>query len=118
MAMLVESIRPVIEHCPEACRKHFLPPILSALFEQLDRKASTEWERIEERNKSSSEDDDLTNEMKDESILRQLTMASVMLVVALLEPPRPSMFCDILRFDKQLTWCTNSPSTSPRSTNE
>lgn len=90
MVILVDMIRPIINNCPEKSRSHFLPPILSALFEQLDRKASLEWERIEERSKAASEDDDLTNEMKDESILRQLTMASVMLVVGLLEPARPN----------------------------
>ena len=90
IVVLVEMIRPIIENCPEQSRSHFLPPIVSALFEQLDRKASLEWERIEERSQAASEDDDLTNEMKDESILRQLTMASVMLVVGLLEPARPS----------------------------
>lgn len=90
MAILVDMVRPIIDNCPEISRSHFLPPVLSALFEQLDRKASLEWERIEERSKAASEDDDLTNEMKDESILRQLTMASVMLVVALLEPARPN----------------------------
>ena len=89
MAILVEMVRPIIDNCPKKSRAHFLPPILSALFEQLDRKASLEWERIEERSKAAAEDDDLTNEMKDESILRQLTMASVMLVVGLLEPARP-----------------------------
>jgi len=89
MAILVDMIRPIIDNCPEKSRSHFLPPILSALFEQLDHKASSEWERIEERSKAAAEDDDLTNEMKDESILRQLTMASVMLVVGLLEPARP-----------------------------
>lgn len=90
MTTLVDMIRPIIDNCPDQSRSHFLPPILSALFEQLDRKASLEWERIEERSKAASEDDDLTNEMKDESILRQLTLASVMLVVGLLEPARPS----------------------------
>ncbi|MCJ1274120.1 hypothetical protein MMC21_001915 [Puttea exsequens] len=89
MAILIESMRSIVEGCPESCRKHFLPPILSALFDQVDRKTSTEWERIEKINRAASEDDDLNNEMKDESILRQLTMASVMLVVALLEPARP-----------------------------
>lgn len=92
IAVLVEMIRPIIDNCPEKHRRHFLSPILSALFEQLDRKASLEWERIEERSKAASEDDELTDEMKDESILRQLTMASVMLVVGLLEPARPSMW--------------------------
>ena len=89
MAILVEMIRPIIDNCPKTSRNHFLPPVLSVLFEQLDHKASSEWERITERSKATAEDDDLTVEMKDESILRQLTMASVMLVVGLLEPARP-----------------------------
>jgi exportin-5 len=64
------------------------------LFEQVDRKASFEWERIEEKSRSATEDDDLTNEMKDESILRQLTMAAVNVVVGLLEPSKNSMSCE------------------------
>ena len=94
MAILVDMVRPIIDNCPTNCRSHFLPPILSALFEQLDRKASSEWERIEDRSRTAAEDDDLTNEMKDESILRQLTMASVMLVVGLLEPAVPGKICN------------------------
>lgn len=89
ITVLVDMVRPIIENCPNKSRSHFLPPILSVLFEQLDRKASSEWERIEERSRVAAEDDDLTSEMKEESILRQLTMASVLLVVALLEPARP-----------------------------
>ncbi len=89
MTILVDMVRPIIENCPDKSRSHFLPPILSVLFEQLDRKASSEWKRIEERSRVAAEDDDLTCEMKEESILRQLTMASVLLVVALLEPARP-----------------------------
>lgn len=92
MAILVEMVRPIIDGCPEKSRRHFLPPMLSILFAQLDIKASSEWERIEERSKTDVEEDDLTSEMKDESILRQLTMASVMLVVGLLEPARPGKF--------------------------
>ena len=88
MTILVEMTRPVIENCPEQFRSHFLPPLLSSLFEQLDRKARSEWERIEERSRTETEEDDLTNEMKDESILRQLTMAAVMFVVGLFEPPK------------------------------
>lgn len=89
MTILVDMVRPIIENCPDKSRSHFMPPILSVLFEQLDRKASSEWKRIEERSRVAAEDDDLTCEMKEESILRQLTMASVLLVVALLEPARP-----------------------------
>ena len=90
MAILVEMIRPVIDQCPIACRNHFLPPILAALFEQLDRKASSEWNRIETRTRAASEDDNLADEMRDESILRQLTFTSVMMVVGLLDPQKPS----------------------------
>ena len=96
MAILVEMVRPIIDNCPKTSRNHFLPPMLSTLFEQLDRKASSEWERITERSRTATRDDDLTNEMKDESILRQLTMASVMLVVGLLEPARPGKVRKIL----------------------
>ena len=92
MAMLVEMIRPVIDQCPVACRNHFLPPILAALFEQLDRKASSEWERIETRTRAAAEDDNLADEMRDESILRQLTFTSVMMVVGLLDPQKASEY--------------------------
>ncbi len=100
ITVLVDMVRPIIENCPNQSRSHFLPPILSVLFEQLDRKASTEWERIEQRSREAAEDDDLTSEMKEESILRQLTMASVLLVVALLEPARPGKSNDDLPDDK------------------
>ena len=90
MAMLVETIRPVIENCPVASRSHFLPPILAGLFEQLDRKASDEWDKIEQKNRFSGGRVSLDEEMRDESVLRQLTYTSVMLVVGLLDPSKPS----------------------------
>ncbi|KAL8633297.1 hypothetical protein Q9189_001018 [Teloschistes chrysophthalmus] len=90
MAILVETIRPVIENCPVASRSHFLPPILAPLFEQLDRKASAEWDKLEQRGKGSEERASLDDEMRDESILRTLTYTSVMLVVSLLDPERPN----------------------------
>ena len=89
MSILVDMARPIIENCPHNQQSHFLPPMLSALFEQVDRKAIAEWERIEARNRAAAQDDDLTKEMKDESILRQLTMASVWLVVGLLDQSKP-----------------------------
>ena len=94
MTILVDMMRPVIDNCPVQSRSHFLPSILTTLFEQVDRKASFEWERIEEKGRTATEDDDLTNEMKDESILRQLTMAAVNVVVGLLEPSKNSRSCE------------------------
>ncbi|KAL8695366.1 MAG: hypothetical protein Q9218_000125 [Villophora microphyllina] len=89
MAIMVETLRPVIENCPVASRSHFLPPILAALFEQLDRKASAEWDKIEQRTVAHEERASLDDEMRDESILRTLTYTSVMLVVGLLDPNKP-----------------------------
>ncbi|KAI4193844.1 MAG: hypothetical protein LQ346_003811 [Caloplaca aetnensis] len=90
MAVMVETIRPLIETCPVASRSHFLPPILAALFEQLDRKASAEWDKIEHRTRECEGRVSLDEEMRDESILRQMTYSSVMLVVGLLDPHRPN----------------------------
>ena len=86
ISILVDMVRPIIDNCPHDQQSHFLPPMLAILFEQVDRKAIGEWERIEARNRAAAaQDEDLTTEMKDESILRQLTMASVWLVVGLLD---------------------------------
>ncbi|KAL8779897.1 MAG: hypothetical protein Q9213_006719 [Squamulea squamosa] len=90
MVILVDTIRPVIENCPVASRSHFLPPILAGLFEQLDRKVSVEWDKIEQKNRLSEGRVSLDEEMRDESVLRQLTYTSVMLVVGLLDPDRPN----------------------------
>lgn len=95
MAVLVEMIRPLIDNCPASLRGHFLPPFLSALFQQLDRKASTEWDRMDQRLENSSEDDNLADEMRDESILRQLTFTSVMVVAGLLDPTKAGEFSNI-----------------------
>lgn len=92
MAVLVEMMRPMIENCPLGLRHHFLPPILAALFQQLDRKISTEWDRMDRRVENASEDDNLADEMRDESILRQLTFTAVMVVVSLLDPEKTSEF--------------------------
>ena len=88
MVILVETMRPIINNCPDVLRYYFLRPVLSELFEQIDRKVSMEWDRIEQRAETGSENDNLAEEMKDDSILRQLTFASVMLTNTLLEPQK------------------------------
>ncbi|KAL8831732.1 MAG: hypothetical protein Q9191_000703 [Dirinaria sp. TL-2023a] len=67
MSVLVEMIRPIIDGCPAKSRAHFLPPMLIGLFEQLDHKASAEWDRITARTQSASGDDNLSDEMRDEN---------------------------------------------------
>lgn len=88
MTVLIDTTRPILENCPANQRVHFLPPLISALFDQVDQKTSAEWSRIKQRKSASSHNEDLAEEMKDESVLRQLTLAAVMLVATLLEPTK------------------------------
>lgn len=90
MSVLVDMIKPIIENCPATCRAHFIPPMLTGLFEKLDSKAGGEWDRIEQRKQAASKDGNLSEEMRDESILRQLTSTSVILIGSLLDPQKPS----------------------------
>ena len=87
---LVDTIAPIIFNCPSNRRSQFLTPVLSAMFTQLDQKVSSEWEKLEERGRADSVNDSLAEEMRDESILRQLTYTSVTLVVSMLDPTRAS----------------------------
>lgn len=66
--------------------------MIATLFTQIDKKVTTEWDSIEQR-KAGLLDGDLTEEMKDESILRQLTYAAVVMVASLLDPQRGGKFC-------------------------
>jgi exportin-5 len=61
--------------------------MLSTLFSNIDRKVTSEWEIIEQRREGLA-DGDLIDEMKSESILRQLTYSAVIMVASLLDPQR------------------------------
>lgn len=61
--------------------------MLSSLFANIDLKVTKEWDNIE-RQKQGFADGDLTDEMKSESILRQLTYNAVVMVASLLDPQR------------------------------
>ncbi|KAL1958950.1 hypothetical protein VTO42DRAFT_3503 [Malbranchea cinnamomea] len=86
-SVLLNISRCLIDDCPLQYRNHFLPPMLSNLFSQIDKKVTAEWDMIEKR-KAGMIDADLTEEMKDESILRQLTYSAVVMVASLLDPQR------------------------------
>ncbi|KKA20307.1 Nuclear import and export protein Msn5 [Rasamsonia emersonii CBS 393.64] len=86
-SILLNISRCLIDDCPVRFRSQFLPPMLSTLFTQIDKKVTNEWDSIERR-KAGLVDGDLTEEMKDESILRQLTYSAVVMVASLLDPQR------------------------------
>ncbi|KAJ5306200.1 hypothetical protein PENANT_c024G03864 [Penicillium antarcticum] len=89
-SVLLNISRCLIDDCPVRFRAQFLPPMLSTLFTNIDRKVTTEWEIIEQRRDGLS-DGDLTTEMKSESVLRQLTYSAVIMVASLFDPQRGGM---------------------------
>ncbi|KAH0557069.1 hypothetical protein GP486_005144 [Trichoglossum hirsutum] len=88
MSVLLNVARFLVDDCPANLRAHFLPPILASLFTQVDSKVSSEWEQLTRKAQATSDDDSLTQEMKEESILRQLTYSAVLMVAGLLDPQR------------------------------
>jgi exportin-5 len=91
VSVLLGVAAPLVEMCPTQCREQFLPPFLSGLFGQLERKIGQEWEHVRamREQRSDGEDGGLGDEMKKESILRQLTFSSVSLAGTCLEFKHP-----------------------------
>lgn len=89
---LLNVVRLMIDDCPVQHRAQFVPPVLASCFTQMDLKCSSEWERLTQKQIASvdGDGDTLTEEMKEESILRQLTHAAVMMIGGFLDPARPS----------------------------
>ncbi|KAI8939807.1 hypothetical protein NX059_003546 [Plenodomus lindquistii] len=85
LSVLLTVSTHLIEGCPADLRPHFLPPMIQGLFRELGRKISSEWSEVARQVAESGENDNLTDEMKTESILRQLTYSSVSLVAVLLD---------------------------------
>lgn len=85
---LLNLVRFLVDNCPVPWRDHFLPPILETCFRQMDARVHDEWAQLGRQQVTKSAGDDLTEEMKNESILRQLTYTSVMLVADFLDPAR------------------------------
>jgi exportin-5 len=87
---LLNVIRLLVDDCPVELRSHFVPPILATCFAQMDAKCSSEWEKLAHKQVAATEGENLTEEMKEESILRQLTHTAVMMIGGFLDPARQS----------------------------
>ncbi|KAK5653569.1 hypothetical protein OQA88_8831 [Cercophora sp. LCS_1] len=85
---LLNLVRYLVDRCPIELRAHFLPPILATCFQQMDMKISSEWEALEQQGEVQAAGERLTEEMKAESILRQLTYAAVIMVADFLDPAK------------------------------
>lgn len=86
MSVLLNVSTHIIEGCPADLRQEFLPSMIDGLFRELTGKISTEWDSVNKQTVEAGEGDDLTDEMKSESILRALTYSAVSLVAILLDP--------------------------------
>jgi exportin-5 len=76
----------LVQRCPPHYRAQFLPPLLIQLFKKLDAKISFEWSAIAHASERNAEEEEqLGDEMRMESVLRQLTFSMVSFVPFLLE---------------------------------
>ncbi|KAJ9134810.1 Nuclear import and export protein Msn5 [Pleurostoma richardsiae] len=91
---LLNLVRYLVDHCPVDLREHFLPPLLAACFQQMDSKISSQWEKLDRQQSIQSAGDELTEEMKAESILRQLTYSAVVMLADFLDPARTDELSD------------------------
>jgi exportin-5 len=87
-SVLLTTSTQIIDGCPVRLRRHFLPTLLSKLFSQIDHKLTNEWSLVYQRAMQAGPGDDLGDEMKTESILRQLTYSAIMLAYTLLDQRR------------------------------
>ncbi|KAI0012382.1 ARM repeat-containing protein [Xylariaceae sp. FL0662B] len=99
---VLNLVRYLVDNCPVPLRDHFLPPILAACFQQMDARINAEWMKLEQQQAVQTGGDALTEEMKAESILRQLTYASIMMVADFLDPARTNAPADPSNQDEDM----------------
>lgn len=88
---LLNLVRYLIDDCPVDYRDHFLPQLLSACFQQMDAKINGEWGKMEQQQTVAADGEaGLKEEMKAESILRQVTYTAVLMVADFLDPTKPN----------------------------
>lgn len=87
-SVLLSTSRYLIEGCPPHLRRTALTPLLSKLFGQINRKLSDEWNIVYQHTAQAAAENQLGDEMKSESILRQLTYSALMQLYNCLDPER------------------------------
>lgn len=87
-SVMLQMLPKLIEECPPAIREHFLTPVLWSLLVQIDNKLVDEWQKMGQLKLNKHEGEDLGNEMRDDSVLRQTTYKAVNLVAHWLNPKR------------------------------
>ena len=88
LAVMLQMMPKLIEECPPRLRQHFLTPILSQLLRQIDTKLVAEWQKIDQRKQVKHDEENLSDEMRDDSVLRQTTYKAVNMVSTWVDPKR------------------------------
>ncbi|RVX75416.1 hypothetical protein B0A52_00769 [Exophiala mesophila] len=87
-AVVIQMVPKMIDECPPSRRQQFLTPIFSSLLRQLDTKLTEEWAKMDQRQSTKGDDENLGDEMRDDSVLRQTTYKGVNLVTYWLNTKR------------------------------
>lgn len=88
------AIRPVLKNCPEECIPKFMPEFLPKFFEIIDKLLYDKWNHniISSSNETRgpTDDDEMTEEILEENLLRQLTTVVVLILIDLFGQVGPS----------------------------
>lgn len=88
---LLNLVRYLVDDCPVDHRERFLPELMASCFRQMDAKINGEWEKLEQQQTMAADGEaELREEMKAESILRQVTYTAVLMVADFLDPTKSS----------------------------
>jgi exportin-5 len=87
-AVMLQMLPKLVEECPPQLRSHFLTPILRELLHQTTSKLTSEWSRIGEKKEVKHDEENLSDEMREDSVLRQTTYKAVNMVSFWLDPTR------------------------------
>ena len=85
-SVLITFSSNLIKGCPVQLREQFLPPVMASLFQQLRIKIDAEWDILNRRTEESTAEDNLDDEMKNQSILRSMTYNGCYLLFVLTKP--------------------------------
>lgn len=112
---LLNLVRYLVDDCPVDYRERFLPQLLAACFQQMDAKINTEWNKMEQQQTTAADGEaGLKEEMKAESILRQVTYTAVLMVADFLDPTKPSLSSQFLDSMSTLLTYLDSPTLKSR----
>jgi exportin-5 len=88
-SVLITFSSQLIHSCPVHLRRQFLPLIIAKLFYYMRMKIEAEWDSVNRRTDEASADDNLDDEMKNQSILRSMTYNGCYLLFSLLREQHP-----------------------------